>query len=113
MLSISVLRNVALGDCSNNGISARFSRLEMIEEKDVNTYDGNLSQAVVKIDRILWGEKKPVLVPFEVYSEYKNDTLPISFGGNFGWSSDSRFGGTPIPIHDRLDTWEAYDALSR
>jgi hypothetical protein len=46
------------------------------------------------------------------------------FGGNFGYSSDSRFSeavreltGSPhygaVPIHDRFDTPEDHEALSR
>lgn len=33
------------------------------------------------------------------------------FGGNFVWTSDSRFlPKHPIPVHDRFETWTAYNA---
>ena len=36
------------------------------------------------------------------------------FGGNFVYTSDSRFPSDyPIPIHDRFETQEQYDQLSR
>ena len=36
------------------------------------------------------------------------------FGGAFIWSSDSRFPSRqPIPVHDRYETPERYDMLSR
>ena len=36
------------------------------------------------------------------------------FGGNFAYSSDSRFPfDYPLGIHDREETWEEYEMLTR
>lgn len=114
MLGIYVLRNNSFGDCSNNGVSARYDRLTMITENEVLDFTGDKKNVVVKIDRVLFGKIMPVLVPLEVYNEYKASKLPIMFGGNFGYTSDSRFGfDYPLPIHDRVETWDEYEALSR
>ena len=113
MLGINVLRNNSFGDCSNNGVSARYNRLQMITESEMLGFTGEKKNVVVKIDRVLFGKIMPVLVPLEVYKEYKTNKLPISFGGNFGYTSDSRFGfDYPLPIHDRVESWEEYEALS-
>lgn len=113
MLHIEVFRS-NLGDCSLNGVSARFSNLVMITESEIKDFKGDTKNVVVRIDRKLFGGKLyPVLVPLEVYAEYKADKLPIMFGGNFGYTSDSRFGWDyPLPIHDRVETWEMYNAMS-
>lgn len=113
MLRINVLRNSSFGDCSNNGVSARYNSLQMITESEMFGFTGDKKNVVVKIDRILWGKVMPVLVPLEVYNEYKTSKLPIMFGGNFGYTSDSRFGfDYPLPIHDRVETLDEYEALS-
>ena len=95
-----------------NGVSSRHDCLKMIEESEVATWEGDKDDVVVKINRILWGEPAPYLVPLELYEADLTNSLPIMFGGNFGYTSDSRFGGTPIAIHDRCETWEQYNAMS-
>lgn len=112
MLLIFVYRD-SLGDCSLNGVSARHDCLKMIEESDVSTWKGETDDVVVKINRVLCGKPAPYLVPLDLYEANKKSSLPIMFGGNFGYTSDSRFGGTPIAIHDRCETWEMYEAMSR
>ncbi len=110
MLRIEVFRGA--WDCTNNGVSARFNRLEMISESEIAKFTGDKSNVVVRIDRILFGKEMPVLVPLEVYNEYKTNKLPIMFGGNFGYTSDSRFDWDyPLPIHDRVETWEQYNSF--
>ncbi len=110
MFYIEVYRN-NLGDCSLNGLSSRFDTLKMIEESEVPEWKGKFEDVVVKINRILWGEPHPYLVPIDLYEADKKSSLPIMFGGNFGYTSDSRFGGTPIAIHDRCETWEMYNSM--
>lgn len=111
MLGINVLRNNSFGDCSLNGVSARYNRLEMITEQEMLSFTGDKKNVVVRIDRVLFGKVMPVLVPLEIYNEYKTSKLPIMFGGNFGYTSDSRFGWDyPLPIHDRVESWEQYNS---
>ena len=110
MLLIYVYRD-SLGDCTLNGVSSRYDCLKMIEESEVPTWTGDRDDVVVKINRILWGEPAPYLVPLDLYEANKNASLPIMFGGNFGYTSDSRFGSSPIAIHDRCETWEMYNSM--
>ena len=56
MLGINVLRNNSFGDCSNNGVSARYNRLEMISENEIASFTGDKKNVVVKIDRVLFGK---------------------------------------------------------
>ena len=102
-----------LGDCSNNGLSARYDRLQMISESEMLDFVGNTENVVVRIDRLLFGKIMPVLVPFELYRDYKTHRLPVMFGGNFAYTSDSRFNWDyPLPIHDRVESWEEYESYS-
>ena len=112
MLPIYVFRD-DLGDCSNNGVSSRYKRLEMISENEVTGFTTEKENVVVRIDRFLFGKVMPILVPLGIYEDYKKSKLPIMFGGNFGYTSDSRFGWDyPLPIHDRVETWEEYESYS-
>jgi len=89
-------------DCSMGGISSKHEAItitgpgipeieepsekypEMIFEPNANRVDGNLA-----------------LYPPDSYSEGKRVKWYM-FGGNFAWSSDSRFpSAQPIKIHDR------------
>ena len=51
-------------------------------------------------------------------TEVPKTMTPFMFGGTFASSSDSRFSQATgmyaaIPIHDRCETWEQYNLLSR
>ena len=113
-LNIDVYRNGS--DSTNGGASANCKSICVVNipgpfKPDHNKpafklVEGNLGTAVLK----------PLYEP-------KNMMGPC-MGGNYGGTSDSRFGEAvekilghgfygAIPIHDRFDTWEAYDYLSR
>ena len=112
MIAVYVFRD-DLADCSNNGVSARYKRLQMISESEMLDFVGNTENVVVRIDRVLFGKIMPVLVPFDLYRDYKTHRLPVMFGGNFAYTSDSRFNWDyPLPIHDRVESWEEYESYS-
>lgn len=46
-------------------------------------------------------------------ADYPPDCAGPMFGGTLAYTSDSRFGHGPLPIHDRFETWDMYDRLSR
>ena len=96
-------------DCTNNGISSKFLMLDVIDEKDFDKTVPN-DTTVVIVHRYLFGGDKdyPVLVPYGLYKDYKNYSIACSFGGNYG-----KLGEDMIPIHDRVDSWEACEVLSR
>ena len=110
-------------DPSNGGISGRLDEIEVFS---ADTTNGEIAAWCLKHrvrpsdvcrlnKRMLWGEKhyyiEPVMRP--------KHTLGPMFGGSFADTSDSTWAdilgetvGRPIPIHDRFETQEQYDALS-
>lgn len=121
---ISVFRNAefeARGcDCSANGLSHRVnsgwlfwncSSEEAIQNCNDNGIDPNL-QFIIH-ERTLWGEDHSFAEPL---------VKPVGlqmFGGNFLYTSNCncfKFGKEttcrPIPIHDRFESQEEYNALS-
>lgn len=116
-LPIYVYRSNSLGDCSNNGISSRYDRLLLVHpEGFIEIDEDNLPENLVKVV-----EKRSYSRPGEVYRFLEPVAEPKGLGwmngGNIGGGSDSRFdkvsGGYPLPIHDRQESQELYDLLSR
>ena len=73
---------------------------KLIEEKEAEKEDFYYLN-----ERILWGEKHFFLEM--LYPKIKGHQMA---GGNFAYSSDSRYREitgmwTPIPIHDRIEPW--------
>ena len=121
-LTVSILRDSDLGDCSNGGVSGRVNKLTMInvegpfEPSDnapaAKLVEGNLGGAKVIpcIDHptIMMGDMSKLIGPM--------------MGGTYVATSDSRFSnkleemgvsmGVAIPFHDRYETTEQYRALS-
>lgn len=110
-------------DCTNDGVSSRLDSIEVFSADATNEQIAAwcLKNRVRPSDvcrlnkRMLWGEKhyciEPVMRP--------KHTLGPMFGGNYACTSDSTWAdilgetvGRPIPIHDRFETQEEYDALS-
>lgn len=106
-----------LGDCTNGGISGgNATTLILVSTEDVSgiefkmpeIFDGDETNSVKIVPGNLPGYAKavPVVKP-------KGMIGPM-FGGNFIYSSDSRFPMKyPVPIHDRFETQEVYNALSK
>lgn len=98
---VSVYRNASGYDCTNNGISSRFNTILLVGE-DVPA---------------IFSEKDPEKVIFIKKTEYSGncylffqpliyDDRHTMFGGNFAYTSDSRFRNlfaNPVPIHDRIE----------
>lgn len=114
---VTVLRH-ASGDCSLNGISARHENLDVvgavahvsrfhltkgdIQELSVAA-EGREDRALVLVLRQLEGKQCDYLVPFEALLKREWTMM----GGNFAYSSDSRWhreiSEHPLPIHDRIE----------
>lgn len=120
-LSVSVYRD-HLGDCTNHGITSRHNDLILFWDctrKEAENYceEKNIDKdtALFLVKRELWGEDHSYAAPL-IYP--KNMVGPMS-GGNFVYTCDSRLYklnnltcASPIPVHDRFDTQEMYEALS-
>ena len=93
-----VLRN-ALGDSTNNGLSSK-------EDSIVMHYDNGLDldmipgDELVLVERTLFGKQSNYAVPASILNSRRHSM----FGGNFIYTSDSRFpSDAPIKVHDRLE----------
>ena len=105
-----------LGDCTNGGLSASLQIMCLACPDgwlDVEDDDPRLLRLEA---RDFHRRKSPpylVAIPVNPGLPTEKNVGPM-FGGNFIWTSDSRFPGDyPIPIHDRWETAEQYDILSR
>lgn len=120
-LTVWVYRD-SLGDCTGRGVSSRHNTMTLFSNCTKKEALQHCIDNCIDVDsalylnmRELWGEDHPFAEPLIKPS---NKVGPM-FGGNFVYTSDSRlyrFGGKyhlPIPVHDRFETQEEYDALSR
>lgn len=115
-LPVDVYRSINIGDCTNGGVSSRFDRLLVLCDDgfidvDMDNPPENLCKVV---HRFLFGRDVYHIEPVE---EPKG--CGWMAGGNFAHTSDSRFSDMcghqygALAIHDRQETWEEYDILSR
>ena len=129
-LPCDVFRNAdrSFGDCTNNGVSARFTELylckDYVTEDDVIEYCeaknclSEVERFVKTETRIICGkEYKNIKLVFEGRQKIRG-LLGGMAGGNILYTSDSRWEkitgcSYPLTIHDRYETQEEYDMLSR
>jgi hypothetical protein len=115
-LSISIYR-WGLGDCTNGGESAEVESVCVVNVPGPFEPRGN--QPAFKLVKGPGGRGHAILHPVE---EKKAGMVGPMFGGNFGYSSDSRWSeavreitGSPhygaVAIHDRYETPEDHAAL--
>lgn len=112
-LPLYVYSNKGFKGCSNNGISEKYDRLLLIHEEGFIDIDENdLPENLVKVvTRNLFGREYKHIEPYK-----KADKVGYMSGGSLAYSSDSRFRKVseyPLSIHDRQETQEQYDQLSR
>jgi hypothetical protein len=111
-LPINVYRDTS-GDCTNGGISSRYDQLLLIGEKGfIDIDENNIPENAVKLVVRNFGTKEyKNLEPVRLHDKNKTTYM---YGGNIAYTSDSRFPSDyPLKIHDRQETYEEYDALSR
>ncbi len=105
-----VLRPASGSDCTNGGVSSKVENVIIVPE-------GVTPPTTVR--------KTPILRIVSRCSNYicaepvepmPKGNVGYMFGGNFIYSSDSRFSAWisqyPVPVHDRSDTYEDYKWLS-
>ena len=114
-LPIGILENKRIGNCSNNGISARYDEVLLIcEEGFIDIDEENPPENAVKlVVRNLWGEEYKHLEPLRPVAK---GCVGWMAGGSYASCSDSRFSRIskyPLPLHDRQEGQALYDALSR
>lgn len=98
------------GGLSNGGISSYVTKVCLVGEKCEVFEAREDMPAVHLIRRIIGGRQYVSAEPIE---QPKGMCGPM-FGGSFIYTSDSRFPNDyPIPLHDRFETQEQSDILSR
>ncbi len=114
-LSINVYRT-NMTDSTNGGISSKYDTLLLIcDEGYINIDENNIPENAVRmVQRTFLGREANYIEPI-ARPEPKH--IGWMAGGNIAYSSDSRFselsGGHPVNIHDRQETQEIYDLLTR
>lgn len=99
-----------LGDCTMNGVSSKARSLDLHAEGNPDGAEDGL----VVVTRMIAGRE---YVHAEPIRQPKGLVGPMA-GGNFVYTSDSRYSEVtgvqyPISVHDRFETQEQYDALTR
>jgi hypothetical protein len=96
---VCVYRDADGCDCTNSGLSSKFTRAMLYRlppDEIPHGYAGFLLN-----ERMINGKKHLRAIPV-------GETRWVMFGGNFLWSCDSRFrqevSEYPIPIHDRVES---------
>jgi hypothetical protein len=112
-LPITVYSNKKYAGCSNGGISEKFDDLLLIHEEGfIDIDESNPPENLVKVvTRNIFGNEYKHIEPYK-----KATGIGYMAGGSYAASSDSRFSRVsqyPLAIHDRQETQEQYDMLSR
>lgn len=116
-LPVDVFRS-HYGDCSNGGISAGNNTLYLECERGFLDKDPSDPTCLRLVKREFGGgtyyHAESYTGKAAIFSRTDGATVGPLFGGTFIYTSDSRFPADyPIPLHDRYETPEQYDALSR
>ena len=109
-LLVFVYRGVSFGDCTAGGMSSRVDKFVLVgENEDCDVFEADENSPALKLVRREAGTKREYLHAEPL--ETPDGKLGPMMGGNFIYSSDSRFPSRyPIPIHDRFETQEQYDS---
>lgn len=105
-IPVSVYRTLRLGDCSNGAPSSRADTMYLAcEDGWFNRPEDDTCTLRLVRRRLFGGE----YLHAEPVCRKPEGSVGPMFGGNFIFSSDSRFPSDyPIPIHDRYETPETY-----
>jgi hypothetical protein len=113
-LTVGVFREVDFPDCTANGITSKVSRILLVDDSIEGPFKvGKDEVYLVLVRRNICGREYIHAEPRKESFEMRGDRYGM-FGGNFIYTSDSRFPNSyPIPVHDRFETLEEYEAFSR
>ena len=106
-LLVFVYRGVSFSDRTAGGMSSRVDKFVLVDEK-CEVFEADENAPALRLVRRWAGTKREYLHAEPL--ERSEGKLGPMMGGNFIYSSDSRFPSPyPIPIHDRFETQEEYD----
>lgn len=113
---VGIFRDDHIGDCTNGGVtgSKQGARGAIAIHPDLPKLFGpSLDTPGLKIIQNPAGTGYGLVAVPLVFID--GEVGPM-FGGNFIWTSDSRFrklSRKPIPVHDRFETVEQYERMSQ
>ena len=101
-LIVSVYRAANFPDCSNRGLSSRHDELTLLLPQGGPFEPKPERPAVRLVRKEVMGNEYLSVIPADAEGDGIGQYM---FGGNFIFTSDSRFPdkGYPIPIHDRTE----------
>jgi hypothetical protein len=105
-MSCDIYRSASLTDCTNGGVSSRY-KTAILTGEDVPPGCFYVCNHPDTPELVLMIKKSTIGLPDYLYAvprEVLDSGRHYMFGGNFIYSSDSRFPTRhPIPIHDRVE----------
>ena len=105
-----ILVDITGSDSTNNGITSGEKKAILLMDDGPFTAKGDIPILELVPG---YGSRKYMAVPVGT-GKGSFDTVGPMFGGQFIFSSDARFpSDQPIHVHDRFETPEQYDLLSR
>ena len=111
-LPVEVMYNNAYRKCANGGITEQVEVLYLVREDGWFSLPATDPRLITLVKRTFAGGREYLHVE-PVNVDGGEDMAGPMFGGNFVYTSDSRFPSPyPIPVHDRFETWEQYKLLS-
>jgi hypothetical protein len=98
-------------DTTNGGVSRKYNSFVLVGEGVPEVFEERKDLPALKLVKRNFGGR--IYLHAEPFEKPEGHVGPMS-GGNFVYSCDSRFPNDyPISIHDRFETPEVYDMLSR
>ena len=112
-LTVGVFREVDFPDCTANGITSKVSRICLVDDTIKGPFKVAERRSLSGIGKAHDLGKEFIHAEPRVDGHKVNSCDYGMFGGNFIYTSDSRFPSDyPIGVHDRFETPEEYEALS-
>jgi hypothetical protein len=108
-LLVTVYRNggkgIFDGDTTNGGISSKHDKFILVGDGVEEVFSATEDTPAIRlIKRRIMGREFWIAAPLDAKFEGEGGGFPYMFGGNFLYTSDSRFpSDAPIKIFDRLE----------
>ena len=114
-LSASIYQSKEIGNCSNKGISSKCKSVILVGDGIPEIFEADdHSPAVRLVKRSGIGRNGSTYTHAEPVKGKDPKAIGWMDGGCFISSSDSRFPSDyPIPLHDRQESQQLYDTLSK
>jgi len=116
-LSCNVYRAVDFPDCTADGITGKVKCILLVDDSiraPFKVAENEIYLVLVRRQFPLSGKGEYIHAEPRMNGKNINGLDYGMFGGNFIYTSDSRFPSNyPIPVHDRFENQETYNALSR